>query len=193
MMSNGLLIDRDVLGVDSVLASRTEATRSHRATCTRSRTGGSCSRWSGQPMFKRWCRIVGREELFDDPRFANDDLRAEHSDVLNDLMQEWCADKTQAEAHGVDRGSKAPGGPVGVAPGRARRSRTSRRWATCSACPFRGATHRVPIIETPFRMSKTPGAIRMRAPLLGEHTDEVLTEIGYDPEQVADLRARAIV
>ena len=37
-------------------------------------------------MFKRWCRLVGREELFDDPRFADDDLRWKHGDVLNDVM-----------------------------------------------------------------------------------------------------------
>jgi crotonobetainyl-CoA:carnitine CoA-transferase CaiB-like acyl-CoA transferase len=42
-------------------------------------------------------------------------------------------------------------------------------------------------------MSATPGSIRHRAPLLGEHTDEVLGEIGYDAAQIAELRADAIV
>ena len=59
--------------------------------------------------------------------------------------------------------------------------------------PFPGAARPVPIIETPFRMSATPGTIRTRAPLLGEHTDEILGEIGYDADQIADLRAREIV
>ena len=51
----------------------------------------------------------------------------------------------------------------------------------------------MPIIETPFRMSATPGTIRTRAPLLGEHTDEILGELGYDADRIADLRAREIV
>ncbi len=51
----------------------------------------------------------------------------------------------------------------------------------------------VPIIETPFRLSKTPGTIRRRAPLLGEHTDEVLSEIGYGATEIAELRDREIV
>ena len=59
--------------------------------------------------------------------------------------------------------------------------------------PFPGAPHDVPIIETPFRMSATPGEIRHRAPLLGEHTDEVLGEIGYTAADVRGLRDRAIV
>jgi crotonobetainyl-CoA:carnitine CoA-transferase CaiB-like acyl-CoA transferase len=59
--------------------------------------------------------------------------------------------------------------------------------------PFPGASRPVPILETPFRMSATPGTIRTRAPLLGEHTDEVLTEIGYDSIRIADLRDRQII
>jgi crotonobetainyl-CoA:carnitine CoA-transferase CaiB-like acyl-CoA transferase len=42
-------------------------------------------------------------------------------------------------------------------------------------------------------MSATPGTIRRRAPLLGEHTDEVLAEIGYDAGQIAQMRTNQIV
>jgi crotonobetainyl-CoA:carnitine CoA-transferase CaiB-like acyl-CoA transferase len=59
--------------------------------------------------------------------------------------------------------------------------------------PFPGASRPVPLIETPFRLSATPGSIRTRAPLLGEHTDEVLGEIGYGADEIADLRANKIV
>ena len=59
--------------------------------------------------------------------------------------------------------------------------------------PFPGAARPVPIVETPFRMSATPGTIRRRAPLLGEHTDEILDELGYATGQIADLRAHGIV
>jgi crotonobetainyl-CoA:carnitine CoA-transferase CaiB-like acyl-CoA transferase len=42
-------------------------------------------------------------------------------------------------------------------------------------------------------MSLTPPSVRTRAPLLGEHTNEILSSLGYDPAQVADLRHRAVV
>ena len=144
---------------------------------------------AGQPMFKRWCRLVGREDLFDDPRFADDDLRWEHGDVLNDLMQEWCAGRTKAEALALLEAAKLPGGAAALAPGGARRPARRRPWATCSGCRSPARARPVPIIETPFRMSATPGTIRRRAPLLGEHTDEILAEIGYDAD--ADRRPPA--
>ena len=49
------------------------------------------------------------------------------------------------------------------------------------------------MIETPFRMSATPGDIRRRAPTLGEHTDEVLGEIGCTTDEIAGLRADGII
>ena len=143
-------------------------------------------------MFKRWCRLVGREELLDDPRFANDDTRWANGDILNDIMAAWCADKTKAEVLELLEKAKMPAAPLHStqdvlddphvqAMGYLRR------------VPFPGASRDVPIIETPFRMSATPGTIRRRAPLLGEHTDEVLGEIGYDPAQIAELRINGIV
>jgi crotonobetainyl-CoA:carnitine CoA-transferase CaiB-like acyl-CoA transferase len=58
---------------------------------------------------------------------------------------------------------------------------------------FPGLPRPAPIIETPFRMSATPGTIRSRAPELGEHTDALLAELGYDSAAIADLRKREII
>jgi len=45
----------------------------------------------------------------------------------------------------------------------------------------------------PVRLTRTPGGIRQRPPTIGEHTTEILTELGYDAAAIADLRARAVV
>jgi crotonobetainyl-CoA:carnitine CoA-transferase CaiB-like acyl-CoA transferase len=58
---------------------------------------------------------------------------------------------------------------------------------------FPGLKKPAPVIETPFRMSKTPGTIRMRPPKLGEHTDELMKELGYSATQMADLRAKSVI
>ena len=192
MMSNAFLIERDLLQVDKPrMGNRGTSV----APCDLYEVddGWVLVQVAGQPMFKRWCRLVGREDLFDDPRFADDDLRWEHGDVLNDLMQEWCTGRTKAEALAAARGGEAPGGPAALAAGGARRPARARPWATSSGSPFPGASRPVPIIETPFRLSATPGTIRTRAPQLGEHTDEILAEIGFGADEIADLRTREIV
>jgi crotonobetainyl-CoA:carnitine CoA-transferase CaiB-like acyl-CoA transferase len=143
-------------------------------------------------MFKRWCRLVGREDLFDDPRFADDDLRWEHGDVLNDITQAWCADRTKAEVMQLLEAAKLPAAPL-QSPQEVLDDPHVETMGYLQRLPFPGASRPVPIVDTPFRLSATPGTIRTRAPLLGEHTDEILREIGYDPDQIADLRAREVI
>jgi crotonobetainyl-CoA:carnitine CoA-transferase CaiB-like acyl-CoA transferase len=58
---------------------------------------------------------------------------------------------------------------------------------------YPGLPKPAPVADTPVRLSETPGGIRERAPLLGEHTDEILGELGYDERAIAALReARAV-
>ena len=95
MISNMFLIERELLGIDRPrLGNRGTAV----APCDLFRVddGWVLLQVTGPSMFKRWCRVVGREDLLDEPRFANDDLRAEHGDELNDLMQKWCDGRTRA-------------------------------------------------------------------------------------------------
>ncbi len=192
MLSNAFLIERELLQVDKPRMGNKGASV---APCDLYRTADD--QWvllqvAGQPMFKRWCRLVDRLDLFEDPRFADDDSRWQHGEVLNDIMAAWCAERTKAEVMRLLDAAKMPAAPLYStqdvlddphveAMGYLRR------------IPYPGAARDVPIVETPFRMSATPGTIRHRAPLLGEHTDEVLGEIGYDTAGIERLRADKIV
>lgn len=192
MLSNAFLIERELLQVDKP---RMGNQGTSVAPCDLYRTADD--EWvllqvAGQPMFKRWCRLVGREELFDDPRFADDDTRWQHGDVLNDIMAAWCSDKTKAEVLELLDQAKMPAAPLHSTQDVLDDPHVQ-AMGYLKRMPFPGAFRDVPIIETPFRMSATPGSIRHRAPLLGEHTDEVLGEIGYQAGQIAELRASAIV
>ena len=58
---------------------------------------------------------------------------------------------------------------------------------------FPGAPKPAPIAKVPVWLSQTPGSIRRRAPLLGEHTDQILAELGYDPQAIAMLREKRAI
>lgn len=192
MLSNAFLIERELLGTDKPRMGN-RGTSVAPCDLYRTRDGG----WvllqvAGPPMFKRWCRLVGRPELFDDPRFANDNLRWQHGDVLNDIMAQWCADKTKAEVLERLEAAKLPAAPMHSTQ-EVLDDPHVQAMGFLQRVPFPGAPRDVPIIETPFRMSATPGQIRRRAPQLGEHTDEILGEIGYTGDQVARLRDRKVI
>jgi len=191
MMSNAFLIERDLLQVDKPRMGN-RGTSVAPCDLYRVEDGWVLVQVAGQPMFKRWCRLVGREDLFDDPRFADDDLRWANGDVLNDLMQAWCDGKTRAEAMALLEAAKLPAAPLQSTQDVLDDPHVA-AMGYLQRVPFPGTPHPVPIIETPFRLSATPGSIRMRAPLLGEHTDEVLAELGYSTADVEALRAKEIV
>jgi len=192
MLSNAFLIEWELLRIDKPRMGNKGASV---APCDLYRTADG--EWvllqvAGQPMFKRWCRLVGREELFDDPRFADDDLRWQNGDVLNDIMARWCADKTKAQVLELLEKAKMPSAPLYSTQDVLDDPHIA-AMGYLQRVPFPGAPRDVPIVDTPFRMSATPGSIRRRAPLLGEHTDEVLAEIGYSAAEIERLRADAII
>ncbi len=147
---------------------------------------------AGQAMFKRWCRLVGEEQWFIDPRFANDDLRAVNGDVLNDRMQQWCDGKSVVDAMKALDAARIPASPL-LSPQDAIDDPHVRAMGYLKPIDYPGLPCPAPVIETPFRMSATPGTIRSRPPLLGEHTDALLAELGYDTIAITGLRTRNVV
>lgn len=191
MLSNAFLIERDLLGVDKPRMGN-RGTSVAPCDLYATKDGWVLLQVAGQPMFKRWCRLVDRIDLFDDPRFADDDSRWEHGDVLNDLMAAWCQDKTKAEALALLEAAKLPAAPMHTTADVLADPHVA-AMGYLQRVEYPGASKPVPLIETPFRMSATPGSIRRRAPLLGEHTDEILGSLGYSEADVVGLRERSIV
>jgi crotonobetainyl-CoA:carnitine CoA-transferase CaiB-like acyl-CoA transferase len=190
-MTNAMLIEQSILKPNRVgLGNKGQAV----APCDlfRMKDGWILVQVAGQPMFKRWCRLVGEEQWFNDPRFASDDLRAINGDVLNEKMQSWCESKTKAEAMAELDAARMPASPL-MSPQDALDDPHVQAMGFLQPMDFPGIKSPAPVTTTPFLMSKTPGSVRTRAPLLGEHTDSVLAELGYNTAQIVDFRQQSIV
>jgi len=146
----------------------------------------------GSPTF--WpiiCRVLGVPALVEDTRFATPPLRVKNRAALAALLEarfitagtaEWLE---RLEAAGVPAGPILDYGQVFADP-----HVRHREMAVEVEHPRAGRSR---VLGIPVKLSSTPGSIRRPAPTLGQHTDEVLKELGYDAAAVANLKARNIV
>ena len=145
----------------------------------------------GGPLFERWCRLVGAEDWLSDPRFATDRDRGDNGEILSARMREWCKDKTTREVLDALDEARIPCGPV-LNAAQLLEDPHIQAMDFLQETPFPGLDAPVPVTTTPVKLSETPGTIRRRAPALGEHTEEILGELGYDAAAIAALREKRV-
>ena len=130
-------------------------------------------------------RLVGRPELADEPWFASGATRAEHADELDEAVGAWIRQRTRTEV--VEEFERAD---AAVAP--------IYDVADVLDDPQYQALESIVTLDDPelgplrmqnvlFRLSETPGGIRHAGPKLGEHTREVLAELGVDDDRYQEL------
>jgi formyl-CoA transferase len=158
----------------------------------RAKDGWFIAQVIGPGMFKRWARLIGKPELVDDERFQSDLQRGEHGEHLSSLMSEWCGQFTRAEALARLEDARIPAGPVN-SPREVLRDDAILASEPFHALEYPGVKEPVPLVKPPVSLSRTPASIRQRPPRSGEHTEEVLTEIGYSLAAIAQLREQGIV
>jgi crotonobetainyl-CoA:carnitine CoA-transferase CaiB-like acyl-CoA transferase len=146
----------------------------------------------GGDMFARWAHLVGRQELIEDPRLANDLLRADNRDTITQAMEAWLAGRTTAQALADLEGARLPAGPVLDLEQVLEDPQVKAR-ELLQYVDYPGAPKPVPLAAPAVRLSATPGSIRRRAPTLGEHTDEILGELGYSDVEIRKLHAVKVV
>jgi len=146
----------------------------------------------GDPMFARWARLMGREDLIKDSRFSDDISRADHADLINEVMTTWCAARTRDEAIAELERARIPCGPVYELGEVLSDPQVSARGLYQESTRQDGVESGT-LSPPAVRMSQTPGSVRRRAPTLGEHTDEVLSELGFSNNEIAGFRSERVV
>lgn len=141
------------------------------------------------PMWERFCQIIGHPELLDDPRYATNVSRFEHYEPeLKNLLADWCRQYSKAEIEEImDRGS-IPCGPVLTVKEAVHHPHIqAREMIVHSQHPTIGDLQ---IQGCVMKMSATPGSVETPAPLLGQHNCEVF---GLTAAEVEQLRREGVI
>ena len=146
----------------------------------------------GQAMFERWCGVVGRSDLLANPEFADDVSRGLHSQVISDIMAAWCAGRSRATVLAELGAARIPSGPV-LSPQQALDDPHIQASGMLKNCAFDGLPGGFPLAAHPVDLSETPAGVFRSPPRLGQHTDEILHELGYDAGSIKALRADGVV
>ncbi|MGW6376954.1 CaiB/BaiF CoA transferase family protein [Rhodococcus sp. NPDC055112] len=141
-----------------------------------------------QEQFEILCRVLDRLELVDDPRFATREDRKLNRDVLREELETSLKAKSAAEWDEIFLGAGVPAAPVVSVPQALGSEQVVRRGlvATVESPAAGGGTLRV--LGLPTHVDGHAVSPSSPAPRLGEHTDEILAEIGYGRPEIDRLR-----
>ncbi len=146
---------------------------------------------NGDSIFKRMMIAIGREDLAQDPLLAHNEGRVKRTEELDTVIGNWCAAHDLDHVLNVLAQAQVPSGKiydiadiVGDLQYRARGMIEKARLAD-------GQEMKIPGVVP--KLTGTPGGTRWLGPQLGEHTREVLMELGYDEARIARLKSRGII
>ena len=145
---------------------------------------------NGDSIYKRLMSLIGRDDLGNDPRLAQNDGRSQHAELIDGAIAEWTAQRGRDEVIEALKGARVPAGYPYTA-------------ADIVSDPHYLARQMIETVQTPVgplkvpgvlpKLSRTPGRIGSGGPQLGEHSEDILAGLGLSEEQVAGLRERGII
>ena len=142
----------------------------------------------GDAIFRRWVRLIEEPAWLDDPRFVSDETRGVHGAVLSERMARWTVERSTEEALGALAAARIPAGPV-LSPQGALDHPQVAAMGLIEPVEIARLGLTAPLLRPPVNLAETPATIRRPPPAVGEHSVEVLREIGYTDSEIDALAA----
>ncbi len=148
----------------------------------------------GLPSDQYWpnfCKALGIEHLQNEPTFATNRARSKNADAAETLFQSILEQKTTAEWLDILDKADALGGPIYTPEEVIRdpQARANDMFVTVDH-PKIG---KMEMVGVPMKLSRTPGKPKCAPPMLGQHNEEILRELGYSQAQVEELRKKEVI
>ena len=149
-------------------------------------------------QFARFCEAAGHPEWATDPLFASNTLRVKHREQLIPAMQAVTRTRSTAQWIALLEDKAVPCGPINdmgqaFADAQVAARGLVVKQAVAPETTAQTAVESIATVASPLRLMTTPPVLRRAPPALGEHTDEVLTELGLDAAAIAALRRDAVL
>ena len=146
---------------------------------------------NGDSIFKRLCHAMGRDDLGEDPRMADNAGRVEHEQELDDAISAWTGTLTGDELLAALEEARVPGGPIYSVVDMLEDPQYQAR-GMFETVNVDGDELKIPAIVP--KLSDTPGRTDWAGPDVGEHNQQVYGGIlGLSDEELADLRSRDVI
>ncbi|TWI69412.1 crotonobetainyl-CoA:carnitine CoA-transferase CaiB-like acyl-CoA transferase [Pseudoduganella lurida] len=146
---------------------------------------------NSNPIYKRLMAVVGRPDLADDPRFAQNDGRAAQATLIDAAIAGWTSRHPIDAVLAALEAAEVPAGPIYSVADIVRDPHYQARDMILEQQLPDGVAVKMPGIVP--KLSETPGEVRWQGPALGEHTDAVLARLGWSAAAIAQLRAAGVV
>ena len=190
-MMNGTVIEQSAIQRNRV-ATLNRSQTSAPADTFKTKDGWVLVQTVGGPLFKRWADLMGEDHWLNDDRYKTDISRGDNGDIISERLATWCAERTSKEVLDEMEQARIPAGPV-LSPKQVLEDPHIAKKGLFEPVEYPGLNNPAPLMKTPVELSKTPGEIRKRPPTLGEHTDEIMKELGFSQDQISDLKEKRVV
>lgn len=188
---NSILIEQSIIKTDRTASGNRSQTAAPSDTF-RTKDGWVLVATVGQPLFERWVKLMNEDSWLIDSRFKNDLSRGNNAEVISKRMANWCEERSSDEVLAALESASIPAGPV-LSPQQVLDDPHVQAAGYLKMLDYPDMSSSAPVSETPIFMSETPVGIRHRAPTLGEHTEQILVELGYSLDEINSFRQKRVV